>query len=253
MTVSYVVDADGTLRLRVDGSLPPNAKLKLTRSVRSPMALFLAHLRSAVRLIWPGPTTIRLLPRGTPCATTMPTVQIASAPVLELLNHTLLQSDNLYAEMHLRELGSGDVLVGLAKARASLRELGLSAAELDGFAQVDGSGLSRHNVVSPSALVRLLRTMDGRGRLRGLLPVGGRSGTLINRFKSTPAEGRVSAKTGTMTGVSALSGYLAHPNATTFGTVTFSLLSNGAVSSGASLHPFQDAIVVQLALARVCD
>ena len=252
LTVQHVVDVDGILRLRVDGSLPPNGTIKLTRAIRPPMALFLAHLRTAIRTVWSGLANTRLLPHGTACASTTPIAQIASAPVLELLNHTLLQSDNLYAEMHLRELGRGDAVAGLAIARASLEELGLSDTELEGFAQVDGSGLSRHNVVSPSALVGLLRAMDGKSRLRDLLPVGGRSGTLRSRFKGTPAEGRVSAKTGTMSGVSALSGYLVHENASTFGTVTFSLLSNGAVGSGAALRPFQDAIIVQTALARVC-
>ena len=79
-----------------------------------------------------------------------------------------------------------------------------------------------------------------------------RSGTLRHRFVGTAAEGRVHAKTGTMTAVSALSGYLQHPNASDFGSVTFSLLANGGPGSGGRLRPFQDAMIVQTALARAC-
>ena len=87
---------------------------------------------------------------------------------------------------------------------------------------------------------------------RSLLPVGGRSGTLRHRFLNTSCAGRVHAKTGTLTGVSALSGYLDHPDSASFGRVVFSIVANGGAAYGGELRPFEDAIVEQTALARAC-
>jgi D-alanyl-D-alanine carboxypeptidase/D-alanyl-D-alanine-endopeptidase (penicillin-binding protein 4) len=119
---------------------------------------------------------------------------------------------------------------------------------LQGVQHVDGSGLSRHNLVPPATFVSLLRAMAGSA-LRDVLPVGGRSGTLRRRFVGTAAEGRVLAKTGTMGGVSGLSGYLLHPDPAV-GEVTFSLLGNNGLGYGGLLRPTQDAIVVAVANAR---
>ena len=69
----------------------------------------------------------------------------------------------------------------------------------------------------------------------------------------TAAEGRVRAKTGTMTGVSALSGYLDHPDGARVGQVTFSLIANNAPVHAAPLRAAQDAVAVAIAEARVCD
>jgi D-alanyl-D-alanine carboxypeptidase/D-alanyl-D-alanine-endopeptidase (penicillin-binding protein 4) len=102
--------------------------------------------------------------------------------------------------------------------------------------------MSRHNLVAPSLFVAMLRAVAST-ELRDYLPVGGRSGTLANRFVGTPAEGRVRAKTGTMTGVSALSGYLAHPSAGV-GEVTFSMLANNHPGTTQELRDTQDAIVL---------
>ena len=65
----------------------------------------------------------------------------------------------------------------------------------------------------------------------------------------TPAEGRVLAKTGTLGGVSALSGYLLHEDPA-LGEVTFSILGNNGLGAGGLLRPVQDAIVVAVANAR---
>ena len=132
------------------------------------------------------------------------TITHASAPLLTLLNHTLQYSDNLYAEAILRALGNGSAAAGLATNAAVLGNLGVS---FEGMIHDDGCGLSRHNLFSPLFFTTLLAAMVPSALAR-LLPVAGRSGTLADRFVGTAAEGIVQAKTGTMSGVSALSGHV---------------------------------------------
>ena len=156
-------------------------------------------------------------------------------------------SDNTYAEALLRELDSnGTVRSALVACHQVLSAAGV---ELQGVQHVDGSGLSRHNLIPPATFVSLLRKMT-RSPLRSVLPVGGRSGTLKHRFIGTAAEGRVFAKTGTEDGISGLSGYLMHQD-DAVGEVTFSLLGNNGLGYGGLLRPFQDAIVTAVANARV--
>lgn len=79
------------------------------------------------------------------------------------------------------------------------------------LSQADGSGLSRYNLVAPAFLVALLEH-EARSPHAAVyyaaLPVAGRDGTLAGRMRGTPAEGNVHAKTGTLSGVRSLSGYL---------------------------------------------
>jgi D-alanyl-D-alanine carboxypeptidase/D-alanyl-D-alanine-endopeptidase (penicillin-binding protein 4) len=123
----------------------------------------------------------------------------------------------------------------------------------NGFRQVDGSGLSRRNVATPRSLVTTLRAMyytPARDMFYASLPVAGVTGTLRNRMKSTAAQGTVHAKTGTLRGVRALSGYMNHPY---FGMVVFSVLANNPNVSGSALISSIDKIVLQLTTTRPCD
>jgi D-alanyl-D-alanine carboxypeptidase/D-alanyl-D-alanine-endopeptidase (penicillin-binding protein 4) len=88
------------------------------------------------------------------------------------------------------------------------RALGSVGEEL---VQVDGSGLSRGNEVTPSLLVRALRVVcasDDADMFLAALPVAGETGTLEGRFEDSPVRGRVRAKTGWIRGASSLSGIL---------------------------------------------
>jgi D-alanyl-D-alanine carboxypeptidase/D-alanyl-D-alanine-endopeptidase (penicillin-binding protein 4) len=137
-------------------------------------------------------------------------IAIQSPPLSELMNHTLQYSDNTYAELFLRSLGTGvnpcdvsTVDCGIQRVQDILTPLGVDPT---GFKQRDGSGLSRLNLVSPTAEVQTLRAMLPHSEWRHFLPLAGETGTLANQFIGTPAQGIVYAKTGTMTGVKALSG-----------------------------------------------
>lgn len=135
-----------------------------------------------------------------------------SAPLLEDLRIANKVSQNLHMELLLRAVGRARRNVG--SREAGLAEMGefLDEAGIDRKACLlnDGSGLSRLNLVTPSAMVTLLRHMYGsryREDWLSVFPVAGRDGTLSGRFGATPASGRIRAKTGTLSHVSALSGY----------------------------------------------
>lgn len=156
-----------------------------------------------------------------------PTLAIhSSAPVADLISYTNHPSDNFYAETLLKLLGAragggGSTDAGIAAAQQFLREVGVTAH------MRDGSGLSRADRVSPHQIVRLLAAMAGRPEadaFRASLAAPGEWGTLQHRMTRSPARGNCRAKTGTLVGVSALSGYCFDQAGHT---VVFSLIENG--------------------------
>jgi serine-type D-Ala-D-Ala carboxypeptidase/endopeptidase (penicillin-binding protein 4) len=159
-----------------------------------------------------------------------PLATLASPTIASLIAQTNIPSENFYAEMLAKALGArfgsgGTTSAGLAVARSQLASLGIHPR------LVDGSGLSRADRTTARQLVRLLERMDGQDTAatwRASLPVAGRSGTLRTRMRGTAAAGRCAAKTGTLIGVSALSGYC-----TTAGgvDVAFSFIENQVCSS----------------------
>ncbi len=161
----------------------------------------------------------------------------------EALRYLMKVSQNLHAECLLRTVahertGVGSLENGLEVERGFLARLGI-ASDVMFF---DGSGLSRYDLVTPRALVTLLR-YDARQSwapvLRNALPVAGIDGTLQDRMGRTPAAGRVFAKTGSLVHDNSLSGY-----ATTVGgrQIVFSILVNNTPPH-AKFDPYIDQIV----------
>nr|WP_233625304.1 D-alanyl-D-alanine carboxypeptidase/D-alanyl-D-alanine-endopeptidase [Actinoplanes sp. ATCC 53533] len=145
--------------------------------------------------------------------------RVESPPLVHVVDWMLEQSDNVLAEALARQValaaGKAPSFSGAAEAMiAKLGELGLPAS---GASLADASGLSRRNKISPKLLTDVLTLAAGGTRpeltaMFGGLPVAGWSGTLRNRFV-TPSpnrigQGLVRAKTGTLTGVNAISGQL---------------------------------------------
>ncbi len=159
-----------------------------------------------------------------------------SAPLIEDLRITAKVSQNLHAELALRAVGRarrnvGSFEAGMAEMKTFLAEAGIDPA---GYNLLDGSGLSRLDLVTPSTVLKLLRYMydsPAREKWMSILPVAAQDGTLSSRFGATPAAGRVYAKTGSLSHVSALSGYLQRPDATW---VAFSILVNNYGGRSAS-------------------
>jgi D-alanyl-D-alanine carboxypeptidase/D-alanyl-D-alanine-endopeptidase (penicillin-binding protein 4) len=175
-----------------------------------------------------------------------------SAPLVALLPPFLKLSNNGIAEHLVKEIGrvrsgSGSWAAGLDRLREFEHRAGLAVTTAR---QVDGSGLSRQNLMTTQGLVSLLkfaRTQPWFTAWYDALPVAGDprrmvGGTLSGRLRGTAAEGRVHAKTGSMTGVEALAGYLdqadGHP-------LAFAVVFNNF--TGQSPRSALDAFVVQLA------
>jgi D-alanyl-D-alanine carboxypeptidase/D-alanyl-D-alanine-endopeptidase (penicillin-binding protein 4) len=135
-----------------------------------------------------------------------------SQPLSEDLRVINKVSQNLHAELALRLLGrekgsGGTIEGGLDVVRAFLATVGLKPQE---YSLYDGSGLSRQNLVTPHAVVELLRYAAAQpwfARYRDTLPTAGVDGSLAERFKGTPAAGNLTAKTGSLGHVNVLSGY----------------------------------------------
>jgi len=139
-----------------------------------------------------------------------PLAAVASPPVEALIEETNVPSNNFFAEMLLKRLGAEDG--GIGTRRSGAREVEQVTAQLGSDVQAaDGSGLSRRNAASPAEVGELLAAMaqdpDTKAAFRDSLPVAGREGTVADRMRGTAAEGSCATKTGTLDGVSALSGY----------------------------------------------
>lgn len=159
--------------------------------------------------------------------------------LLKLMN---VPSDNYIAEMLLKAIGRtgsqpGTTARGAAVARQDAeRELGTDPVI------VDGSGLSRSDRTSPRDVVTLLETMAEDPAFYGSLAVMGRTGTLADRLRHDYARGRCRGKTGSLSDVSALSGYC-ETSGGDF--VAFSLLMNRVNVDAA--RDLQDAMVAAIA------
>lgn len=160
---------------------------------------------------------------------------IESEPLSEVLVELLHTSDNNTAEMIVKELGyqargEGTRAAGLDVIRSRLTDWGVP---IDGLQLDDGSGLSRANRASCATLAALVTDAPVADQLVGLLPVAGRDGTLAEQLLGTPAEGRLRAKTGTLTDVKALTG--SQPSADGE-PVTFSVVLNGTDADDPLVH-----------------
>lgn len=173
--------------------------------------------------------------------------EVHSRPLSDWIFPILNTSQNWFAEMLLKQLGrghgaSGSWTGGLAVARRFL----IDSAGVDST-QVqlsDGSGLSAVNLVTPAAFVRLLTWMRTHPRYevfaRGL-PMSGQRGSLRTRFVDTPLAGRVAAKTGSISRVNTLSGYLERPRG---GPLVFSIQANHHTLGGRAMIAAIDSVVV---------
>lgn len=152
-----------------------------------------------------------------------------SLPLVQLVRHMLYLSDNHYAEQLLRALGSdaGSDASDSAGIVAETQFLASRGVPTPGLRLVDGSGLAHADRVAALTLARLLsdaELRDGGAELYPLLPQGGREGTLKD-YDFTTALGRVRAKSGHLSGVDSLAGYVTTAH---HGRVAFAFLINGS-------------------------
>jgi D-alanyl-D-alanine carboxypeptidase/D-alanyl-D-alanine-endopeptidase (penicillin-binding protein 4) len=172
-----------------------------------------------------------------------------SPPLSEIAGTLMKASQNLYAETVFRTLsarpGPASVEASRAVVEATLRGWGLAPGQ---FVIADGSGLSRLNFLSTSAIARILRVMalDPRHAeaFAATLPVAGREGTLARRMRATLAEGNAAAKTGTLSNVRALSGYVRSRGGER---LLFSIVANHFTAPTSAVDAIVDLAVERLA------
>ena len=175
-----------------------------------------------------------------------------SSPFSRLLGDMMKPSDNQMAETILRTVGlekgsAGSPEEGLGVVESTLAGWGIEPGAMH---LVDGSGLSRYNEVTPNAVARMLRAMWRQPEFATFfsgLPVAGVDGTMRRRMVATPGYDNVHAKTGSMSGVRALSGYLLDGRGET---LLFSLVLNGYDSPGSVAVALEDLLIEQVALYR---
>lgn len=191
--------------------------------------------------------------KGTPAARPpeMPVLaRLVPPPFGEDLKHTNKVSQNLHAELALRRValnaGSGSIADGVAQVQAMLTQAGVARTAYD-FS--DGSGMSSYNRVAPRGVVQFLRWTAAQpwgGQWRETLPIAGVDGTLARRFKGTPLEGKLFAKTGTLNATNALAGYMI---AASGKILTFAIYAND-VPADAGATKFMDAALDIVAAAN---
>lgn len=204
--------------LVINGSIAPGQKIEQGVSIPNPPK-FIAHVFAEHVL---KKTVVSTDYLDFLVATEQQTVlaEHHSAPLKVLMQRFLKNSDNLYAEMLLRDAayyhdGTGGTKAG-PRAHALLKQwLIAQNIDISSLRFEDGSGLSRYNLLTPRATAELLaainRMKDG-DVIWNALPIAGTDGTLRRRMGSAPVLGNVRAKTGTFSIASNLSGYVTTQN-----------------------------------------
>ena len=230
----------------VTGSMPAGQQSRrFVLSAGDPARLAALRLRKALSghgIVVQGRVRSRYWPQPSALESGKPVtvlVRVSSPPVHKLVRHMLKESDNLYAQMLLLNVGQrlarsgtcADRLRppataeqwGLCAMRDLLRRIGIDPSQAS-FSE--GSGLSRRTLVSPQAVTDLLRWVTQQRFAPDFidaLPIAGVDGTLKRRLRESLAAGALRAKTGTLTHVYALSGYTTTADDTP---LVFSLLLN---------------------------
>jgi D-alanyl-D-alanine carboxypeptidase/D-alanyl-D-alanine-endopeptidase (penicillin-binding protein 4) len=272
-TVPYSTEEDeeyqrlmGTNTIHVQTQVHPNGVESESITIANP-TLYFAHVLRQV-LLEEG---ISVSGQAADLDETATTIQYGAGPVrrvasytspplsaiVQTLNH---ESQNLYAEQLLRTLAAevpppttDDLPPGSSElgVRAVRETLGAAKVDTSHIQLVDGSGLSRQNLVQPRALIRLLKHMwlhpdaDVSSAFYDSLPKGGEDGTLKYRFQgAVPGNANVRAKTGTLSNTSSLSGYV---NSDAGTPIAFSIFCNHHLAEGHQVRSAQDIIVNTLA------
>lgn len=160
-------------------------------------------------------------------------------------------SDNLSAENLLKIIGAtqygspGTTQHGISVVKRVLAGFGIDSTK---FLMVDGSGVSHYDLLTPEIYIKLLTGMYNQKNLFDLyyasLPIAGVDGTLSNRMKNTPAQNNVHAKTGSISGVSTLSGYV---HTADNEPLAFSIMMQNFIGSDSLYHAAQDSIAALMA------
>ena len=246
LTVGYDSSRAGVL---VAGAIAAGDTAVLELALRDHPGAFVAALREALRsrgiAVDEG--------RSDTTAALDSLVALQSPPLRDVLSAFEKPSQNQIGELLFKSVALEVTGVGRADSaqRVVSAQLVAWGAEADGFAVRDGSGLSRHNFVSPRTLVKVLDAMRRHPDFRvfyDALPVAGVDGTLDTRLRGTPAAGNVRAKTGYVDKARSLSGYVTAADGRL---LIFSLLCNNYSVPTKAVERVQDALAIRLATLKL--
>lgn len=214
--------------LEIGGTLPlGNSGFSNSVAVSRPAEMFAALLKQRLEqkgIVVTGQYRVSVAGSSSAPPQSIEVARLESPPLSLIAAKTMKPSQNMYTETLLWTLGEearkriliapnapmpDSASLGKAEVKSFLTSIGVPE---DGIIQYDGSGLSRHNLITPSAVVQLYTYMTRQSKYaqawRDSLTIGGIDGTLATRFRGTLAQGNIRGKTGTIDQVSALSGYM---------------------------------------------
>lgn len=242
----------GTNVLQLTGALAPGKQSRQWVSVWEPTQLVANLFEQAL-----AQQGIQVLGRrvigGASPATANVVAEHQSAPLQELITPLLKLSNNNMSEALLKAMGrkasnAGTAQAGVAAVADFMRRQGLDPMTLS---QVDGSGLSRRNLVSSQGLTDLLLVTAKQPWFEAwynALPIAGNpdrmsGGSLRYRLRATAAQDNLHAKTGSMAGVSSLSGYITDADGRR---LVFSMISNNYLSNAAPIRTLENRVALAL-------
>lgn len=236
----------GRTRPRTESFALPDPDLFAAHALRAALAAQGIAVLGATRSTTDS-MVYELVRRGPPLA------EVTSRPLKDWIFPILNTSQNWYAEMTLKQLGkqfgrAGSWDEGLRIERRFLIDsVGVDSTQI---ALSDGSGLSASNLVSPLAFTQILRFIRAHPRYATFaagLPQSGKRGSLRNRYVGTPLEGRVLAKTGSISRTNTLSGFVELESGKV---LTFSVQANHHTLPSSVMLPQIDSVVVEMAKGR---
>lgn len=243
----------GTNLMQLTGALAPGKQSPQLVSVWEPTQLVANLFEQALAQQGIRVTGRRVIGGSTPATATLLATH-ASAPLQELITPLLKLSNNNMSEVLLKAMGrqsanAGTAAAGTAAVAGFLKRQGIDPSTLN---QVDGSGLSRRNLVSTQNIADLLVAASKQPWFNAwynALPIAGNpdrmtGGNLRYRLVGTPAQNNLHAKTGSMGGVSSLSGYVTDASGRR---LVFSMISNNYVAGGAPVKALEDRVAQTLA------
>jgi D-alanyl-D-alanine carboxypeptidase/D-alanyl-D-alanine-endopeptidase (penicillin-binding protein 4) len=229
----------------VSGTIPARVVDTVFATHPDPDGAYVAALTEALR-----DRGIVVSDSSVPASSRMDTLFVRRAPPLSaILAYFLKPSQNQVGEMLFKSVALARTDTGTANSarRVVAERLRAWGARPDGFVVQDGSGLSRMDLVSPETIVHVLDAMRHAstfGLYHDALPVAGFDGTLRTRMRGTRAEANVRGKTGTLSAVRSLSGYVTTRSGRL---LLFSILCNNYVVPTSAITRIQDSIAARLA------
>jgi D-alanyl-D-alanine carboxypeptidase/D-alanyl-D-alanine-endopeptidase (penicillin-binding protein 4) len=246
----------GSSKLVVTGRVPAGGSpANRVTTIDNPTAYFVEALRLALldrgivvtNGAWDLDDIVSGAPPSTPAWKLIARRESAALSALGAL--FLKVSQNYYGEMFLKAIGRqpdrpGTAAAGRAVVRETLAKWGIGA---DSFVMSDGSGLSRYDYVTADTIVTILKHVWRDEKLRGpflaALPTSAYDGTLSGRMRDTPLAGRVQAKTGTISNMRALSGYLTTNSGER---IVFSIIANHFTAPTREIDDVAEKLLLRL-------